>query len=288
MKKLLSLLILLSLTGCVRYYKPGAGQAEFNADSAFCEMNAYKFAPPAVERVVIRGAYQEPTQTNCSGNINMQENGTASRGTYYGNTNGTITNNCITTGGKYVPPATVDIDNNQSARNAAYKNCLFQKGWSTVKPAEVKPPETKIENTRKSENPSTATSEDSDLPLLKSYFMDTLPSTWEYIGMYPENQVKAYVNKSSISKVNGIKTFVSKLERSDQPILLMRSYSDCNKKLMRITQSVQSIRSPIDSLSACSTCFDTGKEVVNQPGKWISLPQGSVDSKIQDYVCSKN
>jgi hypothetical protein len=153
MKKLLSLLILLSLVGCVRYYKPGAGQAEFNADSAFCEMNAYKFAPPAVERLVIRGAYQEPTQTNCLGNINMQENGTASRGTYYGNTNGTITNNCTTTGGNYVPPATVDIDNNQSARNAAYKNCLFQKGWSTVKSAEVKQVETtQSEQTRKIQN----------------------------------------------------------------------------------------------------------------------------------------
>jgi antitoxin component YwqK of YwqJK toxin-antitoxin module len=140
MKKLLSLLILLSLIGCVRYYKPGAGQAEFNADSAFCEMNAYKFAPPAVERVVIRGAYREPTQTNCLGNINMNENGTVSRGTYYGNTNGTVINNCTTTGGEYVPPATVDIDNNQGARNAAYRNCLHQRGWSTVKPQQTPTP----------------------------------------------------------------------------------------------------------------------------------------------------
>ena len=151
MRKLLSLLILLSLIGCVRYYKPGAGQAEFNADSAFCEMNAYKFAPPAVERVVIRGAYREPTQTNCSGNINMQENGTASRGTYYGNTNGTITNNCTTTGGNYVPPATVDIDNNQSARNAAYRNCLYQRGWSTVKPVENVYKETSQQSSSESE-----------------------------------------------------------------------------------------------------------------------------------------
>lgn len=288
MRILLLLLILLSLIGCVRYYKPGAGQAEFNADSAFCEMNAYKFAPPAVARVVIREGYRESTHTNCLGNINMQENGTVSRGTYYGNTNGTITNNCTTTGGEYVPPATVDIDNNQSARNAAYKNCLYQKGWSTVKPTETKPQQTKIESRKDYENLSTATSEDSDLPLLKSYFMDTLPSAWEYIGMYSENQVKAYVNKSSISKINGIKTFVSKLERSDKPIILMRSYSDCNKKLMKITQTVQSNRSPSESLVCTSNCFDSGKEVVNQPGKWSSLPQGSVDSKIQDYVCSKN
>lgn len=137
MRILISILILVTLTGCVRYYKPGAGQAEFNADSAFCEMNAYKFAPPAVERIVIRGAYREPTQTNCLGNINMNENGTASRGTYYGNTTGTVINNCTTTGGEYVPPATVDVDNNQGARNAAYRNCLHQRGWSTVKPNEA-------------------------------------------------------------------------------------------------------------------------------------------------------
>jgi len=151
----------------------------------------------------------------------------------------------------------------------------------------VKQIETKIE----SEQPYNATQANdntNELPPLKSYFMDTLPSAWEYVGFYSENKVKAYVNKSSLRQIDGIKTYIVKLERYDAPTLLLRSYADCNKKIMRITQSVKSIRSPHEALTCSSNCFDSGREVEDQPGLWGDIPAGSVDSEIYSYACIRN
>jgi hypothetical protein len=151
----------------------------------------------------------------------------------------------------------------------------------------VKQIETKIES-EQPYNAAQANDNTNELPPLKSYFMDTLPSAWEYVGFYSENKVKAYVNKSSLRQIDGIKTYIVKLERYDAPTLLLRSYVDCNKKLMRITQNVKSIRSPHEALTCSSNCFDSGMEVEDQPGLWSSIPAESVDSEIYSYACIRN
>lgn len=151
----------------------------------------------------------------------------------------------------------------------------------------VKQIETKIES-EQPYNSVQASDNTNELPPLKSYFMDTLPSAWEYVGFYSENKVKAYVNKSSLRQIDGIKTYIVKLERYDAPTLLLRSYADCNKKLMRITQSVKSIRSPHEALTCSSNCFDSGREVEDKPGLWGDIPAGSVDSEIYSYACIRN
>ena len=151
----------------------------------------------------------------------------------------------------------------------------------------VKQIETKIES-EQPYNAAQANDNTNELPPLKSYFMDTLPSAWEYVGFYSENKVKAYVNKSSLRQIDGIKTYIVKLERYDAPTLLLRSYADCNKKIMRITQSVKSIRSPHEALTCSSNCFDSGREVEDQPGLWGDIPAGSVDSEIYSYACIRN
>ncbi len=131
MKKLLSLTLISLLTGCVQtWYKPGATQTEFNSDDTYCRTVAFSYAPPNISQVEIGNGYVEPAMTNCNGSIMGSNDG-------YGGVYGTTTNNCTTTGGRYVPPPKISVDNNSQARKAAYTSCLYNKGWTTVKPAEI-------------------------------------------------------------------------------------------------------------------------------------------------------
>jgi hypothetical protein len=66
-----------------------------------------------MQQVQLTSGYTTPVQTNCSS---------------FG-----YTVNCFTTGGQYVPPASIPIDMNQSARNSAVRSCLFSAGWQPVK-----------------------------------------------------------------------------------------------------------------------------------------------------------
>jgi hypothetical protein len=106
---LFSLTIL--LTGCVTWSKTGATQQDFDVDKAACESQAYSVAPSAVTGVRVGSGYNQPTYTNCTGYEN--------------------TVNCTTTGGGYIPPPVIYIDQNVNARNSAFANCMYKNGWST-------------------------------------------------------------------------------------------------------------------------------------------------------------
>jgi len=104
----------LGLTACTQYWaKPGGTSAEFEATKAACTTQAYGQLPPIMQQVQISGGYTTPMQTSCSG---------------FGNSV-----NCFTTGGQYIPPASVPIDVNQGARNSAVRSCLMMAGWQPVK-----------------------------------------------------------------------------------------------------------------------------------------------------------
>jgi hypothetical protein len=83
--------------------------------------------PASVRQVQIAPARRNPAYTNCNGTVQANGDG-------YGGAYGTTTNNCTTTGGEYVPPVNISVDDNQNARNAAFQSCMFSNGWSTQKP----------------------------------------------------------------------------------------------------------------------------------------------------------
>jgi hypothetical protein len=41
--------------------------------------------------------------------------------------------NCFTTGGQYMPPVYMPVDQNQAGRNSGVRSCLFAAGWQPVK-----------------------------------------------------------------------------------------------------------------------------------------------------------
>jgi len=41
--------------------------------------------------------------------------------------------NCFTTGGNFVPPSYMLVDQNQDARNSAFRSCLYAAGWLPAK-----------------------------------------------------------------------------------------------------------------------------------------------------------
>lgn len=101
--------LLLSACGPVLWNKPGATQADFSRDKYRCEQEAAGAYPAAAVNVPISPGYQQPAMTNCSGN--------------------SYNVNCMTTPGRYTPPATVLVDSNRNNRNAAFASCMNANGW---------------------------------------------------------------------------------------------------------------------------------------------------------------
>lgn len=114
MKILFSLVSMCLLCGCTTWYKSGATRQDYDVDLAGCVSAAYSAAPPAITTAQIGTGYRQPAYTNCTGG--------------YGSVN------CVSTGGNYVPPAQVQVDQNAPAQKAAFNSCMYQKGWSTQKP----------------------------------------------------------------------------------------------------------------------------------------------------------
>ena len=107
-------LVAIALAGCTQYWaKPGGTPAEFEATKAACQAQAYSQFPPMPQQVMITTGYTTPLQTSCAGS------GYAV--------------NCFTTGGQYVPPAYITVDQNNAARNSGLRSCLFAAGWQPVK-----------------------------------------------------------------------------------------------------------------------------------------------------------
>ncbi len=104
----------LSLTACTQYWaKPGGTTAEFDATKSTCGVQAYSQFPPMMQQVMLTAGYTTPMQTSCSG-------------TGYAV-------NCFTTGGQYMPPVYMSVDQNEAGRNSAVRACLFAAGWQPVK-----------------------------------------------------------------------------------------------------------------------------------------------------------
>lgn len=111
MKTLIFLFILSVLSGCTTWYKTGATKQDYDVDSAGCVSSAYNAAPPVITSSQVGSGYQQPSDTNCTGVYNSM--------------------NCVTTGGQYIPPATIYVDQSAPAQKAAFTSCMYQKGWTT-------------------------------------------------------------------------------------------------------------------------------------------------------------
>ena len=80
---------------------------------AACSSRAYALFPPLLQQIQLTSGYTTPISMQC---------------TYIG-----YTQNCYQTGGQYVPPAVMTVDNNQDARNQSTRSCFYQNGWKPVK-----------------------------------------------------------------------------------------------------------------------------------------------------------
>lgn len=108
------LFALLILSGCAeKWAKPGATSEEFDAMKATCMSRSAGRFPPMMRQVQITNGYTTPITTNCNG---------------FG-----YSVNCYTTGGQYVPPVAITVDDNQGARNQDTRACFFENGWHPVK-----------------------------------------------------------------------------------------------------------------------------------------------------------
>lgn len=118
MRKIFGLLLVaalsFTLSGCAeKWEKPGATEMEFDAVRSVCTSQANLRFPPMMRQVQISNGYMTPEVTNCSGNDHFT--------------------NCRTTGGQYVPPSTMAVDDNEAGRNQDVRACLFENGWQPVK-----------------------------------------------------------------------------------------------------------------------------------------------------------
>jgi hypothetical protein len=104
---------LLTASCATKWTKPGATEAEFEGTKAACAGKAYSQFPPAPQQLLIMAGYMTPLQTQCFGSGYSM--------------------NCNTTGGQYIPPSYMTVDNNQSARNASVRGCFFEHGWTPEK-----------------------------------------------------------------------------------------------------------------------------------------------------------
>lgn len=114
MQRAATLLCFLSLAGCAtKWSKPGATSAEFEATKGSCSARAYSRYQPIMTSIQIGSGYTTPLQTQCFGTgYNVQ---------------------CTTTGGQYVPPTSMMVDQNNNARDQDIRACFFERGWTPDK-----------------------------------------------------------------------------------------------------------------------------------------------------------
>lgn len=93
--------------------KPNGTSSEFEGTKAACIGQSYSQFPPMPQQIMVNAGYTTPMQTSCSG--------------------GGYSVSCFTTGGNFVPPSYVTIDQNQTARNSSFRSCLMTAGWQPVK-----------------------------------------------------------------------------------------------------------------------------------------------------------
>jgi hypothetical protein len=102
------------LSGCAeQWQKQGAAKADFQAIKSACESRALSRFPVAIRQMQTEEGRMDPVATRCTGA------GLATR--------------CSTSGGRYVPPKFVPVDDNTDARDQDVRRCYFENGWQPVK-----------------------------------------------------------------------------------------------------------------------------------------------------------
>ena len=101
------------LSGCAeKWEKLGASAQEFDGMKAGCSTRAYAMFPPMMQQIQLTGGYVTPVSMSCSYAGYMQD--------------------CIQTGGQYMAPVTMMVDNNKAGRTQATRSCFFGNGWTPV------------------------------------------------------------------------------------------------------------------------------------------------------------
>jgi hypothetical protein len=104
----------LLLSACAeKWEKPGATERDFDAAQSACFSYASARFPPRIRPVQIDNGYTTPVVTQCD------------------NTRHSVS--CIQQGGDYVPPTVIGVDDNEDARDADIRSCLYQNGWHPAK-----------------------------------------------------------------------------------------------------------------------------------------------------------
>ena len=113
------MLFVVLCNGCAtyRWFKPGASPEDFRRDALACLTWALQIAPEAMTPIPLGQGYTNPVQTNCT--------------TDYAGGRSVI--NCTSTGGEYVPPPVMHVDQNTRARDTALLMCMYGRGWSKQK-----------------------------------------------------------------------------------------------------------------------------------------------------------
>jgi hypothetical protein len=101
------------LVGCAeRWQKPGATDADFQDMKSTCGAQALARFPVVLRQMQAEEGHANPVVTKCSGS------GASIR--------------CTTSGGQYVPPRYLPVDDNKETRDRATRKCLIENGWRPV------------------------------------------------------------------------------------------------------------------------------------------------------------
>nr|WP_321986502.1 hypothetical protein [uncultured Lichenicoccus sp.] len=115
LKSALILACTLLVSGCAgtKWEKAGASPDEFEATKASCLSRGYARVPPMMVPIQVGGGYTTPVTTNC-----------------YGSGYGA---SCTSSGGQYIQPVIIPVDENSRARAQDVRSCFFENGWTPVK-----------------------------------------------------------------------------------------------------------------------------------------------------------
>ena len=109
-RAILAVLVLPPLAGCTTWVRPGATPGMRDAAIARCEAVGYANIPPNMVSYQSGGGYTTPRERRCR-------------------TDGNGVERCTTTGGDHRPPTYSTRDTNKPARDAIFRDCMYQDGW---------------------------------------------------------------------------------------------------------------------------------------------------------------
>jgi hypothetical protein len=114
------LIMMFSACSTQVWVKSGANQSDFQIAKGQCTVASYSAVQITPTQVNIGSGYTSPIYTNCN--------------------NVGYSTSCVSSGGNYVPPPTIQYDANAQARNEVFKGCMYGKGWSLAKKEDLMEP----------------------------------------------------------------------------------------------------------------------------------------------------